>query len=303
MAYAWFIFICVVWGGNFILMKKASLWLSPIEIGAWRLIGGAVILAWFWWRTSRRWSIRRRDIVPLAFVILFGLAIPFVIQPYLIARDGSAFIGMMVSFTPLLTILVSIPLLGIYPARRQLFGVLAALGFMALLMREGISRKIPPVDLVLAMTVPLCYAAMNTLIRRSLSHVPSLELSLLTLAAAGALLLPLSTAVPFDRAAVTAADQALALISVAVLGVLGTGIATFIFNQMIHDHGPLFAGMVTNLIPIGAVVFGWLDQEQVTGPQIGALAGLVSMVTIVQFGTARVRPPPLNSPQVQKSEQ
>ena len=250
-------------------------------------IGGAAILALVCWRSSNRWSLRRRDLAALAFVVLFGFAWPFSIQPHLVARDGSAFIGMMVSFTPLLTIAVSIPLLGIYPAPRQLIGVLGALGFMGLLMWDGVNRQIPLVDLALAMTVPLCYACTNTLIRKSLGHVPSLELSFFSLTAAGAILLPLSFAIPADRGPVDTNHIALAVASIVFLGVVGTGISTYLFNKMIYEEGPLFAGMVTNVVPLGALAWGWADGEPVTGMQIAALAGLLSMVTIVQLGAAR----------------
>jgi drug/metabolite transporter (DMT)-like permease len=292
MAYVWFAFISLVWGGSFMLMKKGAVWFSPTAVGAWRVVGGAAILAIVWWRSSSRWSLRRRDLAAMAFVVLFGFVWPFSIQPYLVAHDGSAFIGMMVSFTPLLTIAVSIPLLGIYPARRQLIGVLGALGFMGLLMWDGRNRQIPPVDLALAMTVPLCYACTNTLIRKSLDHVPSLELSFLSLTAAGAILLPLSLMIPAERGSVETSDMAVAVASLVFLGVVGTGISTYVFNRMIYDKGPLFAGMVTNVVPIGALAWGWADGEPVTGMQLGALAGLVSMVTIVQLGTPRTRGEP-----------
>jgi drug/metabolite transporter (DMT)-like permease len=194
---------------------------------------------------------------------------------------------MTVSFTPLVTIAASIPLLGVYPARRQLLGVLGALGFMALLIRDGVDRQIPVIDLALALTVPVCYALTNTLIRRSLSHVPPLELSFVSLSAAGALLLPLAFVVPFERGSVASSDHLVAIGSLLFLGVIGTGLATFLFNRLIQNHGPLFAGMVTNLVPIGALLWGWADHERVTGMQLAALAGLVSMVTLVQFGAAR----------------
>ena len=287
MAYVWFAFISLVWGGSFILMKKGAVWFSPTAVGAWRVIGGAAILAIVWWRSSNRWSLRRRDLAAMAFVVLFGFAWPFSIQPHLVARDGSAFIGMMVSFTPLLTIGVSIPLLRIYPTPRQLFSVLGALGFMGLLMWEGVNRQIPLVDLALAMTVPLCYACTNTLIRKSLGHVPSLDLSFLSLTAAGAILLPLSFAIPGDRGPVATSDMAVAVASLVFLGVVGTGISTYLFNKLIYEQGPLFAGMVTNVVPLGALAWGWADGERVTGIQIAALAGLVGMVTIVQMGAAR----------------
>ncbi len=75
-----------------------------------------------------------------------------------------------------------------------------------------------------------------------------------------------------------------AVISLLVLGVVGTGLAMFWFNKLIHDRGPLFAGMVTNLVPAGAVIWGWLDGEQVTTRQIAALAIILPMVALVQFG-------------------
>jgi drug/metabolite transporter (DMT)-like permease len=287
MPYVSFLFICLVWGASFILMKKAGVWFSPAAIGAWRVIEGAAILGLVCWRTRVPWRIGRRDLAALAFVVVLGFAWPFCIQPWLVIRDGSAFIAMMVSFTPLITIAASIPLLGVYPARRQLLGVLGALGFMALLMLDGIERQIPIMDLGLAMTVPFCYALTNIVVRRWLSHVPSLELSFVSLAAAGVLLLPLSFVIPFDRGAATGDDRILAIGSLVFLGIIGTGLTTFLFNRLIQHHGPLFAGMATNLVPIGALAWGWADHEQVTSPQIVALFGLVSMVTVVQFGAAR----------------
>ncbi len=287
MPYLTFLFICIVWGSSFILMKKGVVCFSPTAIGAWRLIGGAAILGLAWWKAHSPWMIRRPDLGALAFVVLFGFAVPFSVQPYLIARDGSAFIAMMVCFTPLLTIAASILLLGVYPARRQLLGVLGALGFMSLLLVDGVNRQIPIADLGLALTVPLCYALTNTTIRRSLSHVPPLELSFVSLTAAAALLLPISILLPFEPASVASADYNLAVGSLLFLGVVGTGISTFLFTQLIQNHGPLFAGMTTNVVPIGALLWGWADHEQVTGTQLVALAGLVSMVTVVQFGAVR----------------
>ena len=287
MPYISFLFVCLVWGASFILMKKAGVWFSPAAIGAWRVIGGAAILGLVCWRTRIPWAIRRRDFRAMAFVIAFGFAWPFCLQPWLVSRDGSAFIAMMVSFTPLVTIAASIPLLGVYPARRQLCGVLGALGFMALLMLDGKERQIPLMDLALAVTVPFCYALTNTVIRRWLSHVPSLELSFVSLAAAGVLLVPLALAIPFERGTVTGDDRGLAIGALVFLGIVGTGVSTFLFNRLIQHHGPLFAAMVTNLVPIGALLWGWADHEQVSAMQIVALAGLVSMVTVVQFGAAR----------------
>ena len=75
-----------------------------------------------------------------------------------------------------------------------------------------------------------------------------------------------------------------------MLGVIGTGLATFWFNRLVQDHGPLFAGMVTNLVPIGAVLIGWLDREDISLRQAGALVGIVISVACVQFRAATKSP-------------
>jgi hypothetical protein len=45
--------------------------------------------------------------------------------------------------------------------------------------------------------------------------------------------------------------------------------------------------MTTNLIPVGAVFWGWVDGEHITQTQVAALVGILLMVTIVQFGSAQ----------------
>ncbi len=286
MPYIRFLIVSLVWGSSFVLMKKGTVWLSPTAVGAWRVIGGAALLALVWRRAGAPRGLRRGDIPAVAFVVVFGFAWPFSIQPYLVQYDGSAFIGMMVSFTPLMTIAVSIPLLRVYPTRQQVVGVLGAIVFMGMLLLEGHRRQVPAAHLVLALSVPLCYALTNTLIRKTLAHVTSLEVSLVSLTNAGLLLLPLSLALPASRPPASNDEVLVALGAVAFLGIIGTGVATYLFTRLIQEQGPLFAGMVTNLVPIGAVILAWLDGESITRHQLIALAGLVCMVGIVQYGAA-----------------
>lgn len=287
MPYVLFLLICVIWGGSFLMMKKAALVFSPISVGAWRVAGGAAVLLVLWLIRRQPVGWRRRDIWSLAFIVSAGYTWPYCVQPWLIARHGSAFIGMSVSFTPLFTMLASVPLLGIVPHPRQAIGVLGALVGMGLLMGEGFSRQIPATHLLLATSVSLGYALVNTWVRRRLTHVPPLMMSLVSLAIASVILQVLS---PWSPPPTSPDPDAFwpAVISLLVLGVLGTGLAMFWFNKLIHDRGPLFAGMVTNLVPAGAVIWGWLDGEQVTGRQITALAIILPMVALVQFGAPRL---------------
>lgn len=286
MPYVWFVLVCSIWGSSFILMKRAMLCLSPVEIGAWRDFGGAATLAVVFWLARRRSAFRKSDLWPLLGVALLGFAWPHSLQPELVDRIGGAFVGMTVGMTPLLTILVSMPMLGVYPTPRQVFGVVGALLCMAILMHDGLNHHVALNDLLLAFSVPLTYSIANSWIRRSLRHLPPLELTMLCLLMATSVLLPLS--VVFDEARPEhGRNWPLALTAVLVLGVVGTGIATLLFNKLVQEQGPLFASMTTNLVPVGAVLWGWADGERITPLQIAALMGILVMVTIVQFGSAQ----------------
>lgn len=285
MSYVWFALICTIWGSSFILMKRAMGRLSPLSIGAGRVLFGAAVLLLVLWLIRRPNAFRRKDFWPLLGIIVTGFAWPYCIQPELIGRHGSAFIGMTVGFTPLLTLLISTVVLGTIPTLRQVVGVTGALICLCVLMWDGSQRDVPMTDLLLAFSVPLTYAIANNWIRRSLMHIPPIELTFLCLFGSGVLLLPLAMMTPAPET--VAASWGLAWGSVAVLGVLGTGVATCLFNRLIQEEGPLFAAMVTNLVPLFAIGWGWADAEQISLRQLIAVTGVLVMVLLVQYGSAK----------------
>lgn len=289
MPYVWFVVVCSIWGSSFILMKRAMLCVSPIGIGAIRDACGALVLAAIFLMARRKSSLRRKDLIPLCGIAILGFAWPHSIQPELVSRVGGAFIGMTVGMTPLITILVSIPMLGVFPTPRQLFGVIGALVCMAILMQDEMRHSVALIDVLTAFSVPTTYSIANSWIRRSLRHLPPLELTLLCLAMASSMLLPLMLIVP-DRRTIDPGNWLIAIASVATLGIAGTGFATYLFNKLVQDQGPLFASMTTILVPVGAILWGWADGEQISSIQIAALAGILVMVTIVQFGAVQSSP-------------
>ena len=49
------------------------------------------------------------------------------------------------------------------------------------------------------------------------------------------------------------------------------------------------ASYATNVVPLGAVLWGWLDAETITPLQLTALAGVLAMVTLVQYRAVQPR--------------
>jgi drug/metabolite transporter (DMT)-like permease len=54
------------------------------------------------------------------------------------------------------------------------------------------------------------------------------------------------------------------------------------FLLMVQKKGPLFAGMVTYVIPVIAIIWGWLDSEYISPMQLAAMAGIILSVALAQ---------------------
>ncbi|MCA9236737.1 MAG: DMT family transporter [Planctomycetales bacterium] len=293
MPYFAFLLICLMWGASFILMDRALVAVGPMTVGVARLLGGALVLAIYCLATRKWTKFRRGDWLHLAMVALLANAWPFVIQPYVMRQaDEHAFFGLMVTFVPIVTILVSIPMLGRRPTPRQLVGVLGGLACAWLVVLDGNQRGISVSNLLLALSVPVTYAIGNTYIKWKLDHMPAAPMATAFLAIAGLMLLPLQFS-PSALAALgmqgpaTPHDWPLAIASLAVLGALSTGMAILLFIWLVKTQGPLFAGMVTYVVPMVALVWGQWDGERLTSLQIAAVAGVLAMVGLVQWGAAR----------------
>jgi drug/metabolite transporter (DMT)-like permease len=281
-----FVLICLIWGSSFILMKKAGLAFGPLGVGAWRVLAGGLTLAVLWWMVGKRWPMDRGHVVPLLLLAAGGYAVPYVVQPYLVGRHGSAFVGMLVSLVPLLTIAVSVPMLSVVPTWRQVVGVVGGLGFMMVLFGDGLRREVGVWEVGLAVAIPLAYAVSNTYVKKRFAGVSPLALSMAAMLLSAGMLVPVALG---REGVVVGEDFGLAMVSLVVLGVVATGLAMYMFYRLIHDHGPLYAGMVAYAIPAVAVMWGWLDGERLSWVQVGALAGIFAMVWLVQHPGKRRR--------------
>ena len=292
MPYLFFLFICGVWGSSFILVDRAAHALGPVTIGMCRLLGGALVLGVYWAFTKRHERITARDFKHVLVVAAMANAWPFVVLPYVMAQANEhAYFGMMVALVPLVTILATIPMLGIWPTSRQLIGVLGGLVCMVGVVLDGTQRGISIDVLLLGLTVPITYALGNTYIKWKLDHLHPLPLTVWFLAAGGLMLLPL-WCWPAAQAALGVGgpaeprDWPLAILSIILLAIVGTGLAILLFIHLVKHQGPLFAGMVTYVIPIIALAWGQFDEEKLTALQLTAMGGVLAMVALVQWGAA-----------------
>ena len=66
-----------------------------------------------------------------------------------------------------------------------------------------------------------------------------------------------------------------------ILSVVGTGLAKIMFNNLIQISSPVFSTSVAYLIPIVAVIWGFIDGEKVSYLQLVAGAIILLGIYIV----------------------
>jgi drug/metabolite transporter (DMT)-like permease len=290
VAHLAFIFCCVVWGSSFILLERVTHVMGPVEICMWRMFCGAAVVGFFWWLNRDAYRFQRRDLLLATISSLLFTVPSSVIQAYVLSQGhGHSFFGTMVAAIPLLTILVSLPMLGERPTSRELFGVLGGLLCIFLLVEEGVDRGMSLGLLALTLLIPLSCALSNTFIKWRLPHVPAAPLTTMLLLVAGFALVPVQL-VPgvtdtLHVAAPTGATVTLdAVVYLLLLGVIGSGVSTMVFVWIVLKRGPLFAGMTTYVVPVLALLWGTLDHESISLMQMASIAGVLTMVALVQTG-------------------
>jgi drug/metabolite transporter (DMT)-like permease len=113
----------------------------------------------------------------------------------------------------------------------------------------------------LIIVATISYGLNVNYIKRYLSDVPSLQLSLITVSLVGVMGLCVLPTTDFMSKIMNHPNGRLALLQIGTLGVLGTAVAQIVFNKMLSYTSALFASSITYFIPIVALLWGIFDQE------------------------------------------
>jgi len=230
--------VSAIWGASFLCITIALVDLAPLEIAAWRLGGAAlVLLAVVRWR-GLPVPLDRRSLLLFLLIGAFNGAIPFTLISW----------GQQSVTSSTTAILI---------ATSRLAGM--SLGFVGLLVLfigagrdAGAASGLPGMAAIVA--AACCYALSGILIRR-LTGVPGLSVAVGTLCAGALLLLPFLLVLhpPWQVSAGAPASAALAFL---ILG--PTALAYVMRARIVQRNGAVFMSGVGYLIPLFAVLWGWL---------------------------------------------
>lgn len=292
--------LAVIWGSSFLLMKLGLEALHPMQIAMLRIGIAAVTLLLLSAAMRTRLPRDARTWGLLAICSFFLTALPFTAFVVAETRISSGLTGLANAFTPVATVLFALLLL---PSDRltprKLVSVL--LGFVGVVLiaqpwTAGTGSDLPGtgpdlLGVAIAVLGAASYGVGWTLNRRLLGQreVPGLAhptaLMVTGLPMALIALLAWAGIEGWSPVATHGAADALplALAAVAVLGVVGTGVAYVLQFEVVRAVGPTVAATVTYLIPVVAVTLGVVVLGEQVGPwQLAGAAIVIGAGVLVQ---------------------
>lgn len=250
-----------IWGSSFILMKKSLVEFSPLELGALRVLFAAITLLPFLIK-----SLKQIKPYQWKYLIVFGLVgntLPAFLFSKAQTHLSSSIAGVLNSTTPLFTLIVGIIIFKSRPKWWQILGILIGFfGTSQIILQGQDAYWLENLKYsVLILLATLFYAININMLKYKLESLKSREIASVGFAL---MFIPVLLFLILSTDFIENIQRAQAiktLIYPAILGVVGSGAAILIFNQLIKISTTLFSSSVTYLIPIVAFIIGIIDGE------------------------------------------
>lgn len=263
-----------IWGSSFLFMKVALDSFSPMQLVAGRIVAGALTLLALLKvlkvqlpREPRTWWL-------LTFMGLIANLVPFLLIAWGQQYITSAMASILNSTTPLFT--VTFAAIALAEERMNPLRALGvAIGFVGVVVIVGVDTGGSIGGQLLIVAAAALYGVGFVFSRRTLAGRGLSPLAL----PAGQLLVSSVVVIPLgvgDALAFGAPDLGgIEVACVLALGVLGTGVAFYLYYRLIEDVGATSASFVTYLIPVFGVFLGWLVLGERIGPNTMLGAAIV----------------------------
>ncbi|HGY3146015.1 TPA: DMT family transporter [Morganella morganii] len=285
-----FAFLGIIWGTNFIFMRQASEWISPVQIVFLRVLCGFVPIAVMAWMQK---AVRREHLKYTGHFLVMAL-LATVIYYWAFASGTSLLLsgvsGVLSGAIPLFSFIVAAIFL-----RQEKITVLRLCGLMlgfagVILIAKpwqvsGESISLAGVGYMilgsLSVGISFVYA------KKFLADKQIAPLALTTYQIGLALVI-LACITPFTGITAIAQDSTASLGLIIGLGLLGTGVAYLTYYYLILNLGAVVASSVTYIPPVVALIVGFLAaNEQLGVTEILSMVLIMSGVFLLQRPSRR----------------
>jgi drug/metabolite transporter (DMT)-like permease len=274
-----FIFLGVLWGMPYLLIRIAVGTIDPLVVAGSRTLIGALLLLPIALHRNALGAAFRNWKWLLAFTLI-EISVPWVLLGHAETRLNSSTAGLLIAIVPLFAAIIVTRLGHEKLEFRRMLGL--GLGFAGVALLVGLDIHFSDLLAVAAtIVVALCYAIGPIIIDRKLKDVPAIGVI------TASMILATLIYAPFAPFLWPTEFNVLAWGSVVGLGVLCTAVAFLAFFALIAEVGPARATVVTYVNPAVAIVLGVLVlSEPLT---TGMLIGFPLVILGSYLGTTKTR--------------
>ena len=277
------IILSIIWGSSYILIKKGLTGLTPIQLGSLRVIVTTILIAPIGYQKIKK--IPKEKLKWVAFSAFVGSFLPAYLFAFAETEISSSVTAVMVSLTPLFTLLISVIIFGEELLRKQVLGVIVGfLGIIVLINNELIESSFSLQYVMFVIIAAFCYAVNANVLKYKLPNIPALGIvfmSFLFMFIPAFIILSFSDFPFSDFASNPLIIES--IIYIIILALFGTAIAKVLYIKLLAISTPVFSVSTTYLMPIIAIFWGLLDGESFQPIQfIGTLIILMGVYLVTK---------------------
>lgn len=274
--------LALTWGSSFILIKQGLVSFTPYQVGALRLCFAGGILA-IWGIPNLIKRIPRNKIPYVALAGFTGNFVPMFLFPIAQTQVSSSMAGILDSLVPLFILLFGALFFQLKGTKNQILGaIIGFVGAVILIGGDGLTGENSFWHCMLIVLATALYGLNSLILTKYLNDIPSFQLSssLFTIWLPPAIIILFLSG--FHTTFEGTALQWQSLGFVAILGLIGTATAMILYYKLIQSTGPMFSSMVTYLMPIVSVFWGFIVGEKITWLHIVGFLLILSGVYLTQ---------------------
>lgn len=284
-----------IWGGNTIINKMAAESIEPSSMAFYRWLLAIAFLSPFCLpRVIKQWAEIKPYLAKIAFLALLGMVLNQSLAYYAGLTTSASNMALISSLVPLLSVFLSVPLLGKSISPLSMVGGLIALAGLAFMLGKGditffAHNSISFGDGLMVIT-SVCYAAYCVLLKRWKMPLSNWTMVYMQ----GALALIMLTPLWLTSDHLLPSQQSLPLIAYA--GFAASVIAPWMWVKAINLIGADSSAMFMNLMPVVAITLAatLLGETIHSYHLVGGLM-VISGVILSQLKLKSNKQPPLQN--------
>ena len=254
--------LSAIWGSAFIAIKISLEYFSPASVASYRLISASLFLLIFYLIGQYKTSLTRYDLTMLVFIGITGNFLPFYLISWSEQHIQSSTAGILMSVGPILTLILSH-----FFTKDDRFTISKFIsifiGFIGVLFIFEIdslfnvnsSNSIQFLSKFLIIISALGYMVSNILAYNTLKHIDSFSITFFATFFGAIASLPFLIISEIAKPSIINIESVFPIL---YLGLFPTALAFQLRYHITKTSGPVFLSYVAYLIPIFAVIWGFL---------------------------------------------